>query len=398
MPIAVSPLEESAVHFDRYRKEIVIRDIRTRDISPVLGICDPRSRVPFENANPAPRISLPFAKPFRVVTKHQRTPTDFSRSSTFIRRAESNAETSLQIHIKHRGRVLLLREMEYRNSNDFEFSKSVEPRIHHSSPLLEIRASPRWRFAERKTRDLSLPQPPSPPVSHSRGSRSRFRACFENGALASACTGVLDVSREIARGPTTAAAAAAAAAVAAVAAGCRRRCPIPEVKVRRVGTGCARIHFFGLALDFFSPPRPASISFPCMRRRPSLHGRLGARYPLARQHMHSPVCIARFSPPRPRCTARLCKRAASSISALAHICTHACSTSGTLVGSNPWLIGSLRISTLRSVPARPRAVSIPDDAKSMNVAAPTGLSWDRDPAAFVNPPTAEILFAFLIYN
>lgn len=37
--------------------------------------------------------------------------------------------------------------------------------------------------------------------------------------------------------------------------GARRRhgggCP-SEVKVRRVGTGCARIHFFGLALDFFA--------------------------------------------------------------------------------------------------------------------------------------------------
>lgn len=60
-----------------------------------------------------------------------------------------------------------------------------------------------------------------------------------------------------------------------------------EVKVRRVGTGCARIHFFGLALDFFLlfPAGEArGISFPCMRRRPSLHGRL-ARYLLA-AHAH----------------------------------------------------------------------------------------------------------------
>lgn len=76
-------------------------------------------------------------------------------------------------------------------------------------------------------------------------------------------------------GPGDGAAAAAAA-----------RSP-SEVKVRRVGTGCARIHFFGLALDFFLlfPAGEArGISFPCMRRRPSLHGRLARYLPAAHAH------------------------------------------------------------------------------------------------------------------
>lgn len=78
----------------------------------------------------------------------------------------------------------------------------------------------------------------------SRGSNSRFRA----RSLTLSCTAsrtYLAESREARRRSGLAAAAAAAA-----------RSP-SEVKVRRVGTGCARIHFFGLALDFFPSSRTA---------------------------------------------------------------------------------------------------------------------------------------------
>lgn len=76
----------------------------------------------------------------------------------------------------------------------------------------------------------------------SRGSSSRFRA----RSLTLSCTAsrtYLAESREARRRSGLAAAAAA-------------RSP-SEVKVRRVGTGCARIHFFGLALDFFPSSRTA---------------------------------------------------------------------------------------------------------------------------------------------
>lgn len=132
-----------------------------------------------------------------------------------------------------------------------------------------------------------------------------------------------------------------------------------EVKVRRVGTGCARIHFFGLALDFF-PLFPAGeargISFPCMRRRPSLHGRL-ARYLLA-AHAHGTRSCAshvsrRFSLPHvlslffalvPVCTVLAGRvytqthtraERVSPISARTRVHAHVCGTDGTLAGSSP---------------------------------------------------------------
>jgi len=127
-----------------------------------------------------------------------------------------------------------------------------------------------------------------------------------------------------------------------------------EVKVRRVGTGCARIHFFDLVLDFFFPlpgRRSARHQFPCMRRRPSqpsLHSRL-ARYLLV-------VHRTRFSPLLPLAlflsfslssslhracrTCVMCMNthaSASLISARTHAHTHAhvCGTDGTLADSSP---------------------------------------------------------------
>lgn len=71
--------------------------------------------------------------------------------------------------------------------------------------------------------------------------------------------------------------------------------PDPEVKVRRVGTGCARIHFFGLALDFFSflPAGEArGISSHVCTDLAYMAGTM--RYPLP-SRIHSLVCISRSS-------------------------------------------------------------------------------------------------------
>lgn len=165
-------------------------------------------------------------------------------------------------------------------------------------------------------------------------------------ALALGCAPRLGrISRNRA-GPGDGAAAAAAA-----------RSP-SEVKVRRVGTGCARIHFFGLALDFFLlfPAGEArGISFPCMRRRPSLHGRLARYLPAA--HAHGTRSCAshvsrRFSLPHvlslffalvpvAPCSSAVCihehtrAERVSPIFARTRVYAHVCGTDGTLAGSSP---------------------------------------------------------------
>lgn len=151
-----------------------------------------------------------------------------------------------------------------------------------------------------------------------------------------------------------------------------------EVKVRRVGTGCARIHFFGLALDFFFPLFPAGEAraarhqFPCMRRRPSLHGRTRAR------RMHMLVCAPHVShrlslslslvlpspfrsPVRPLHPAL--RRPCGTNTHVRHPSprtrtragAHVCGADGTLWPAlSPWLIGSERIygASLCRTPAR----------------------------------------------
>lgn len=98
---------------------------------------------------------------------------------------------------------------------------------------------------------------------------------------------VSDVSRGIARLDDGDGATAERALAAA-------RSP-SEVKVRRVGTGCARIHFFGLALDFFSffPAGEArGISSHVCTDLAYMAGTM--RYPLP-SRVHSLVCISRSS-------------------------------------------------------------------------------------------------------
>lgn len=138
--------------------------------------------------------------------------------------------------------------------------------------LSRIHATPRWRAAERSSRMPSLWvflfSFPTVPLSREDRARDFKRAARR--ARSRLCpvsrTYLADRARP---GDGTAAA----------------RSP-SEVKVRRVGTGCARIHFFGLALDFFSSSRPArrAASVPMYANRPSLHGWL-ARYPRA-AHAH----------------------------------------------------------------------------------------------------------------
>lgn len=155
----------------------------------------------------------------------------------------------------------------------YGISLFYEPRT--SIPIFLSRGFTRWQFAEWKVQDLSVSL--SPP----------FRLSFAISSTLSRSF-ISDVSRGL-------------AAVAAAAAWSPS-----EVKVRRVGTGCARIHFFGLALDFFPlfPDGEAHrISFPCMRRRPSLHG----RHALHRISLSISPPLSLFLSlfrPRPRCIAR----------------------------------------------------------------------------------------------
>lgn len=91
---------------------------------------------------------------------------------------------------------------------------------------------------------------------------------------------------------------------------------LSEVKVRRVGTGCARIHFFGLALDFFLSSRPARLaaSVPMYAPPTDLAYMAGtARYPpLVHAHAHARVHLSFLSAcpshslARPPCTRQPC--------------------------------------------------------------------------------------------
>lgn len=227
-----------------------------RDISPTLEICDPRSRIPID-ARILRRMS---SRDFR----------EADRERFFPRAREPNPAFAISRRLKKK---MLLIKYNIFHKIGYEISLFYEPRT--SIPIFLSRGFTRWQFAEWKVQDLSVSL--SPP----------FRLSFAISSTLSRSF-ISDVSRGL-------------AAVAAAAA----RSP-SEVKVRRVGTGCARIHFFGLALDFFPlfPDGEAHrISFPCMRRRPSLHG----RHALHRISLSISPPLSLFLSlfrPRPRCIAR----------------------------------------------------------------------------------------------